>query len=801
MSMLWRKLLRDLLRDRWQYLSISVMVLLGVGFLLAASSVYANLRDSYDESYRRLEFEDFGIAFHAAPERVVERVRRIPGVRAAEGRLVEDVAIELPGRTTKKLVGRMISLPPGRELSVNRLKRVQGRGLRGGTEREILLEASFAKFHKLVPGDAVRIVRGAAWADLRVAGIVQSDEYLYVVRSKQDLIAMPDTFGVMFCSEDVLGLLLGKTGLINEIRVTVADPKRQDVIQRAAFSALAAYDPEDPVARTDQPSYQFLEQDVRGFQSYSVLFPALFLSVAAVSVYALISRVIHQQRPVIGLLRSLGFSTGAIVGHYLSSTLLIGSVSSLLGCLLGIGLGGWLSRLYMSQLQVPYEQIMPRWGVLSFGLLVGIFACAASAVAPALQAGRIRPAEAMRPLTPSFGRRSLRLDTLFPQIRLLWRIPLRNVFRQPRRTLSTLIGIIAGMCLMITAQGLLDSMQVGIDAIVGEAFQFDYRLDFSRHQSHGLVGRVRGWPGVTQAEGVLDVPVEMTHQEHRYSALISGLEPGSRLHYLRNERGELLSLTSTGAIFGPTLRKRLALETGDMVELTLPEHLTPDRSRSRLVRVEAFHNESIGTGAYLPLTEVRRLFRSELELPPNAISSITVRVEPRYQAQARSRLLALPNAASVLSIVEIRRMVHDLVKTVQRFVAIMQLFGAVLAFAMIFNMVTVNVLERASEVATLRTIGVSRGQVAGIIFVENLIITALGIVLGLPAGRLFVELFWRAAQTEEQQDLFTFQIVVLPATYVTATVLTLVVAVVSQLPSLRYIGGLDLARATKERSA
>jgi len=197
---------------------------------------------------------------------------------------------------------------------------------------------------------------------------------------------------------------------------------------------------------------------------------------------------------------------------------------------------------------------------------------------------------------------------------------------------------------------------------------------------------------------------------------------------------------------------------------------------------------------------VGRLFRGDLELPPNAVSGIIVRVKPRSLADVRRRLLALPEAGSVLSVGEIRSLIDAMMGTFQIFVWIMELFGVALAFAMIFNMVTVNVLERTSEIATLRTIGVSRAQVAWMVGTENLALAVLGVVAGLPFGHWFIGWFWLAAQTEEQQELFTFNVALKPETYWVSALAIFLAVAVSQLPALRLLGRLDLAKATKERA-
>jgi len=798
-GVLTRKVFRDLARSGWQYASIALMVALGVAFLIGAYSVYECLKFSYAGSYERLAFEDFSIRFHSAPPRVAQEVARLPGVKAVEGRLVEETALEIEGKSGAQMVGRIIAIPTKRPLRLNRLHLVSGRELRSGTSREVLLESNFAKYHKLSPGVRVIAVRGRSRLPLRVAGVVQSDEYLYVVRSKQDLISMPDTFGVLFMDEEAMGTLFGEPGTINEIHATVTRPELRAAAMRSAARLLRRYDPEAPVPREEQPSYQMLAQDVQGFRSYAVLFPLLFLGVAAVSVYSMLMRAVFAQRPVIGLFRSLGLSKGQVVRHYLGGTLVIGALASLAGCALGLWVGDALSRYYMTQVEVPFPDFRVRWGVTIVGFIVGTATCVLAGWVPARRAAGIRPAEAMRPVTPAFGRRSVRIDAVLPGLSTLGRIPFRNVFRQPRRTLSTLIGVVSGMCLMITATGLLNSMDVAIEELVGTSFGYDVRADFYEYQSRRVVASVRSWPGVLWAEGELELPVDIRHGGITYSALLNGLEPGTRLRKLKDDRGNAIALPSQGAIFGPTIKSRLGLRLGDRVEIALPEPLTPEKSTWRTVAVAGFNDEAIGTQAYMLRSEVERLFRRDLDLPANAITSVLVKTAPGDVPQVRKKLLDLPYAGSALAMETTRKMVQDLVKQMNLYVSIMELFGVALAFATVFNMITVNVLERQAEIATLRTLGVGRGQIGRLVAVENFAVALIGILLGLPISNGFVHLFWRASMSEAQ-DLFTFDVVILPETYVRAAALILIVAALSLVPSLRVVQRLDLARAVKERS-
>ncbi|MDR7554574.1 MAG: FtsX-like permease family protein [Armatimonadota bacterium] len=798
-----RKLLRDLRAARWQYLAVATMVAWGVAFFVASFASYRNLAASYAFSYARLRFEDFSVAVHAAPAQVANRLRAVPGVAAVEGRLVEDVAIELPGRTaTRRLVGRLVTVPGNRRPLVNDLHLVAGRYLRSATAREVLLEASFARHHRLGPGATIDVVRGAARVRMRVVGIVQSPEYFFVVRSTQDILPYPETFGVMFVAQDVLASMVGKPGLVNELRVRVDDPRRRPAAMREATRLLRAYHPEAPVPREEQPSYQLLDQDLRGFQAFATLFPLLFLSVAGATVYMLLWRMVHAQRPIIGLLRALGVGAPRVVLHYLAAAAVVGALGGLAGSVLGHLLARVTTHWYATFLQTPVVLTPLRWTVLAAGWLIGTGTCVLAGIVPARAAARVRPAQALVEPTDAAAR-VLPLDRLLPglrRIRLAWRLPVRSLFRQPRRTLSTIFGVVAAMSLIIVAQGLLDSSTAALDLFLGSAAD-DVRAEFLDYQDRGLVERIRGWPGVLWAEGTLEVPVEFRKGPRTYAALLVGLEPGTRLQRLADDGGRPVRPSPHGLLFGQTLRDTLGVEAGDVVQVTVPLARVPHRTRPvHAARVAGFVWQPVGTIAYLPADRVRQLLGETLGMPPGAVTSVRVKVAPRALREIRQRLAALPSVGAVHVQADFRRMLADLMAFARRFYTAMSVFGMALAFSITFNTVTMNVLERTNEVATMRTLGVSRARIVAWITAENLLIAAAGVLLGLPAGRALTEAFFRAAQTEEQMALFSMQIVIAPRTYGLATAAVVVVMLLSQLPALAHLQRLDLARATKERA-
>ncbi|MEN3002472.1 MAG: FtsX-like permease family protein [Armatimonadota bacterium] len=801
-SVLWRKVLREFWQSRWQYGAIATMVMLGVMLFAIASTLYQNLHLSYTASYAEYRLEDFGIVVRAAPVSVVPRVRQLPGVAGAEGRLVETVTLELGGERPRRLMGRLIGIETRQPLQVNQLRVMEGRFLRSSRDYEVLLESKFAAYHRLRPYDTLTVRWRGEKVRFTIAGLVRSPEYIYVVQSKQQVMPSEDVFGVMFAPREVVGDLTGQSGLINEVRVTVKPGFDPALVAREVKHLLAPYGVEEPVLREDQPSYRLLETGTRLLRTYSVFFPLLFLSVSILTLYTLLMRLVLQQRQIIGLLRALGYTRAQVLGHYLSGALIVGAIGGVLGVGIALWLSGWLSRGYMSFLGLPTERLEPPVVQAVVGLLLALGATLVGGWIPAWQASCIPPAQALRPPAPMLGR-VLMLDHWLPLLRharLMYRLPVRNLTRSPRRTLIGLFGIAMGVMLAMLARGILDSRETAIAHYLNQSLREDVRVSFTEFQDMHLVAQVRGWRGVLRAEGVLELPIKLRRGRRDYDALLMGVEPGSPMLQLRTEKGEPVALAPNGFICGQIVQQKLGLEPGDMVMLALPADLSDEATREHPLRVTGLVWETIGTVVYLPRARVRTLLHRELALPPNPITSIRLWVQPAYREEVVQRLKALPNAGVVVVRHEVVARIVALNEIARRFLTFMMAFGMVLALSVIFSVVTVSVLERRSEVATFLTIGFGRRQVYGLILAENMLLTTLGVLLGLLFGRLMVSVFIAMAASPEQMELIAFRPYVYPRTYLLAGLGSWLVGLLAQIPALRTLARVDLVASLKERA-
>jgi putative ABC transport system permease protein len=796
MSRLHTKLIRDLWAGRWQFAAVVFVVCLGVLFFTASYVAYENLKSSYQLSYERLRFADFSVACDSAPEDVVAKIARQRGIIAAVGRIVEEVGIDQPGRAQGEVVGRIISLPTGGQPAVNDVQVTAGRYFSRRAKREALVEASFAKYQGYRPGDTIRPVVFGEQVPFRIVGLVQSPEYIFAVRNKQYLMSTPDMFGVLFIPHEEAERLLDSAGRINEV-VVRATPDRRDALMRATWQTLRPFGAEEPTPREEQPSNKLLQMDLDEFRELGVIFPLLFLTAAGLTTYSLLMRMVHAQRTQIGFLRASGYARGPILRHYLGFALLVGLVGGGLGTVGGHFLSRLITYQYVTMLNIPFMAVHPRWAVMAGGLALGLVSCLLAGLSPARAAANLPPAVAMRPEPPTVGRRPL-LERLFPalsRLSFVWKIPFRNLFRSRRRTLSTIGGIAMAISLILVFAAFLDATEAALQLFFRDILRYDLRAELIPPQSGSVVATVSQWKGVRRVEETLDVPVEIRRGNVLHSTILIGVRPDQRLYGLTDPTGRPIPLREEAVILTEELREKLGVEEGDRLLLRYPQS-ADDRRLERWTRVGPALQLPFGSLIFLPLNRVRAMFAGPLGWPTNATTSLMLTVEERYLEEVRQRLDKLDGVAAVESIPTMRQQVDELLRFTYVVISVMLLFGMGMAFAIVFNTMSINVLERTRELATLRTLGLDRRRLARLLTIENLLHSFLGVLVGVPFGRLLATYIFRLYENE----MINLRLVIFPRSYL-LTVLGIILAVlISQIPGLRYVNTLDLAKATKEQT-
>jgi len=787
MRTLRTKARRDMRRQVGSFAAIALTIFLGVTLFGASYDAYSNLDDSYKRAFVEYRFADLTVT-GGASERLAAEARRTAGVEAVQARTQADLPLHV-GR--EKLLGRVVGMPPDRQPSVNRVDVERGRYLSRSDPDGVLVEKHMADAFDLAVGDSVVAVGASGPERLRIVGVAASPEYFWPARSRQDILPAPKDFGVLFVPEATARRLAGADAP-NQVAIYY-DGGRESAALTAKLTRRAGdLGAADVLTRADQPSNSALQQDVKSFRELALLFPLLFLSAAALATGVLMRRLVTAQRPVVGMLRACGYSRRQLVAHYLTFGVVVGLVGGVLGAAAAIGLAGVITQAYTAELSIPITltSISPLTAVLgvAFGLLTG----AVAAALPAFSAARVPPAEAMRRFAPTKPGRLSLAERLLPPLRRLpvrWRMTLRAIGRNPRRSFATVLGVVLALTLVLVSWGMIDTTEILVDRQYGEIDRQDAELYFRGALGPEELREVRRAAGVAEVEAGVDIPVSLSADGERYQTALKGFARDTTMHGFLLAGGGTTTLPADGLLAGQALSGKLGIEAGDSVAVT-----APGTGVSARAPVDAFLEEPLGTYVYAALGPIRRLAGPRLGLGNVAL----VRYAPGADREAmRRRLSALPGVVAFVDSNALKSIVDEYLGLYYAFVGIMLLFGAAMAFALLYNSIQANLTERSVEVATLRAAGTPFRTLSRMITAENFLVTALGIVPGLIVGvevsRLFLASF--------ESDAFSFDLQIRTSTLVLSSLAILAVSLLSERPGLRAVKKLDIAQVVRERAA
>ena len=636
MKTLRTKARRDMRRQAASFAAIAVTIFLGVTLFGASYDAYSNLDDSYKQAFVEYRFADLTVS-GGESERFAAQAARTAGVEAVQRRTQADLPLHV-GRD--KLLGRVVGLPAGRQPAVNRVDVRSGSYLRSGDSNGVLVEKHMADAFDLRVGDAVTAVGAGGPRRLRIVGVASSPEYFWPARSRQDILPAPKDFGVLFAPEATARRLAGGGGP-NQVAVYY-DGGRESAPLTAKLSRRAArLGAADVLTRADQPSNNALQQDVSSFREMALLFPLLFLSAAALATGVLMRRLVTAQRPIVGMLRACGYSRRQVVAHYLTFGVVAGLLGGVLGAAAGSALAGVVTQAYTTELSIPITltSVSPLTALIgiAFGLLTGSLA----ATLPAFAAARVPPAEAMRRFAPA-GRGRLSLaERAVPPLRRLpvrWRMTLRGIGRNPRRSFATILGVVLAMTLILVSWGMVDTTEILVERQYDEIERQDAELYFRGDLGADELRRVRGATGVAEAEAGVDLPVSLRADGNRYQTALKGFARDTEMHGFLTAGGGTTTLPARGLLAGKAIGGKLDVAAGDSVEVS-----APGTGLSVPAPIEGFVDEPLGTYVYAALGPIRRLAGPRLGLGNVAF----VRYAPGTDREAmRRRLSALPGVVA-----------------------------------------------------------------------------------------------------------------------------------------------------------
>jgi putative ABC transport system permease protein len=785
-SALDRKLLRDLVHMRGQALAVGVIIACGVGILIMALGALQSLQQSREIYYEHYRFADVFADVKRAPERLASEIRQIDGVQQVETRISRIVTLDI-ARLEEPANGQLVSIPDDEAPILNGVLLYEGRWPDQTRPDEAVVSKAFAEANALGIGDSVSAIINGRARDVTLVGIGDSPEYIYTL-GPGALLPDDERFGVFWMRRRALEAAFDLDGAFSSVSVTLAgNTQPENVIAEldillAPFAGVGAY------ARDDQISHAFIESEMQQLRSMARVIPPVFLVVSAILIHAILSRLIATERQQIGLLKAFGYTRAEIGWHYVKFALVLSGGGVLAGFVMGWALAGLLTHLYSDTFRFPDIILTLAPASFLIGAVAAFSAAIAGALTSALRAASLAPAEAMSPAPPTIYRRGF-LERLSgaPNLDAPTRMIARHLTRWPLRAGMTMFGIAASVALLVGTLFAFDSVDAMLDTRFNRTDAYDAAVNFVEPQGTDALLELGRLPGVLEVEGNRNIYVRLRHGSHDERAVIVGLQPDGHQKQLLDAGGQIVPVPERGLALSNQMASMISAGRGDRVTVVVLEGRRPVVD----VPVTAIVAEDIGAFAYMDIRQVNRLLG---ERP--TVTGAFLAIDPDQNIDFSEQVLARPRIASVsMQEPAIAAFETTLEETIYIMMAIYALIGGSIAAGVVYNAARIAMMERGRELASLRVLGFTEGEVIHILLGELAILIMIALPVGAVFGLGFANLIVSGMSTELYRIPFALQ----PSTYGLAGIIVLVASIGSAILVARRVRDLDLIEVLKTR--
>lgn len=801
MSLFLRWSWRDL-RERWlQVAAIALIIALGTGVYAGLGSSTPWREQSYDDSFALLNMYDLRIRLtegsYLEGDELLSTVQSIPHanwIEAAEGRLLTPTLVEVKdGDETILVPGRLMGIRSNTQ--VNGIDIKKGRGFTdqdAGQDRAVL-EYLFAQHYDL-PAEGTLTLSGDK--KLTYIGQGMTPEYFLVIANEVGFMD-ESNFAVVMTTLETAQNLTEHPGQVNDLVLTLKKGADRKLVQSEIEQALGAKFPEVGVTlqqAKDDTAYDMLYSDLEGDDQIFKLIAYLFLAGAAFGTFNLASRIVEAQRRQIGIGMALGTPRRLLAVR----PLLVGAQIAFLGVFFGILIGLMISRVFADFMRdilpMPVFEAPFQMDIFAQAAVLGVVLPFGATLYPVWRAVRVQPIDAIKTgyLVSKGGGLAPKLAIVRLPGKSFTQMPLRNLLRAPRRTLLTLLGVAMAITTLIAMVGMLDSFFATIDLAKDETLQ-DHpdRMIVTLNSFYPVdsqpIEAIRQLPELSMSDPAMQVGGELRRGDTKFEVAIELLDLDSKLWTPTITKGEL-PVGKPGIVINEKAAHDLGVEVGDKVTIKHPQR----EGVMSYLMVES-EIEVVGIHAS-PLRY--QVFMDQSQASLMGLDGLTniLYVNPvkgTDETDVKRALFDQPGVASTQTVASFTEVFEDSMNMLIGFMSIVVVAVMAMAFLIAFNTTSINVDERAREIATLFAFGLPIRTVTRMTMIENLVTGILGTVVGLILG--FLTLTWLMNERiNTMMPDVSMTITVSVLSLMIAVILGVVVVTLTPLLSIRKMSRMDL---------
>lgn len=726
--MLKRKLLRDLWQNRTQFISIFLMAFLGLFVFAGIDAESTGIGISTAQYYEETNLADNWVMGTSFSTEEVKRLEALPQIASVDRKLVLDGKAKVGDGEEPSMEFNFVE-------SMNSSFPYIKEGEAFDVDKEgVWLEELFAKKWNLQVGDYVRLEYEGILFTEQIRGIIIHPEYVFYSLDSDSMMPNYGTYGYAYLSskeypiQDELyyNYMVIKQTNAGESAEESMEFKElvKDTLNRQNIVVLD---------RKQNGGIEAIASEQSQHEEMGIMFSAVFLLIAVMGIVTTMTRMTSNQRIQIGTLKALGFGKRKITWHYMSYGIVISSLGSIVGAVLGYL---YLPLLFLPSMSAYY--ILPNWVTQMsvktyYAIVLAILVSTLVSFLACRKELKDMPAITLKPAAPKNIRHSmLEKSRMWLSLNFSTQWNVRDVLRNKARSLMGIAGVAGCTMLLLCAFGCSDCVKEIAVWQYGELVTGQYKVIFGQQVTNLEKRQYK-----QQYKGQL---VQEGSCEFRTDSLVKKggitiLDEGNYLHF-QNADGEEIILPQQGISMSVKMAQVLGLKQGDFIEW----HIVGEKEWQRS-RITALYRTPTGQGITLSREEYE-----SLQYDFNPTSFYTNMTIPQY----------VKDSDDISGVISIEQLKIDLDKNMEMMnlmVGILIVAAVLLGIIVLYNMGVLSFLEKTREVATLKVLGFSSGRIRRILRQQNNWITMIGIVAGLILGYQFLDIMMQTMS--EDNDMPT----------------------------------------------
>ncbi len=726
--MLKRKLLRDLWQNRTQFISIFLMAFLGLFVFAGIDAESTGIGISTAQYYEETNLADNWVMGTSFSTEEVKRLEALPQIASVDRKLV------LEGKA-KVGDGEEPSMEFNFVESMNSSFPYIKEGEVFDVDKEgVWLEELFAKKWNLQVGDYVRLEYEGILFTEQIRGIIIHPEYVFYSLDSDSMMPNYGTYGYAYLSskeypiQDELyyNYMVIKQTNAGEYSEESMEFKElvKDTLNRQNIVVLD---------RKQNGGIEAIASEQSQHEEMGIMFSAVFLLIAVMGIVTTMTRMTSNQRIQIGTLKALGFGKRKITWHYMSYGIVISSLGSIVGAVLGYL---YLPLLFLPSMSAYY--ILPNWVTQMsvktyYAIVLAILVATLVSFLACRKELKDMPAITLKPAAPKNIRHSmLEKSRMWLSLNFSTQWNVRDVLRNKARSLMGIAGVAGCTMLLLCAFGCSDCVKEIAVWQYGELVTGQYKVIFGQQVTNL---EKRQYKQQYKGQSVQEGSCEFRTDSLVKKGGITILDEGNYLHF-QNADGEEIILPQQGISMSVKMAQVLGIKQGDFIEW----HIVGEKEWQRS-RITALYRTPTGQGITLSREEYE-----SLQYDFNPTSFYTNMTIPQY----------VKDSDDISGVISIEQLKIDLDKNMEMMnlmVGILIVAAVLLGIIVLYNMGVLSFLEKTREVATLKVLGFSSGRIRRILRQQNNWITIIGIVAGLILGYQFLDIMMQTMS--EDNDMPT----------------------------------------------